>query len=78
MKIKEFLSPSDVMIDVRATDKVGLLKELAARAASALDLPVDVVANDIEKRDELGRRELAAASRSRTRAFVEVNKPFGS
>ena len=40
MKIEDFLSASDVAIDVRVSDKAGLLRELAARAASALDLAV--------------------------------------
>ena len=38
MKIRDFLSASDVAVDVRATDKAGLLNELAGRAASALEL----------------------------------------
>jgi PTS system nitrogen regulatory IIA component len=54
MDIRVFLSAADVAIDVRAADKAGVLKELAARAAAALNLPVDVVASEIEKRDELG------------------------
>ena len=76
MKIQEFLSPSDVMIDVRATDKVGLLKELAAHAASALDLQVDIVANDIEKRDELGSTGIGGGVSIPHARFRQVNKPF--
>ena len=77
MKIKDFLSPSDVMIDVRANDKVGLLKELAARAASALDLPVDAVANEIERRDELGSTGIGGGVSIPHARFREVKKPFG-
>jgi len=77
MKIKDFLSPSDVMIDIRANDKVGLLKELAARAASALDLPVDAVANEIERRDELGSTGIGGGVSIPHARFREVNRPFG-
>ena len=77
MKIKDFLSPTDVMIDVRATDKVALLKELAARAASALDLPVDGVANEIERRDELGSTGIGGGVSIPHARFREVKKPFG-
>jgi PTS system nitrogen regulatory IIA component len=77
MKIKDFLSPSDVMIDVRANDKVGLLKELAARAASVLDLPVDAVANEIEKRDELGSTGIGGGVSIPHARFRDLKKPFG-
>jgi Phosphoenolpyruvate-dependent sugar phosphotransferase system, EIIA 2 len=54
MNIKDFLSAADVAIDVRAADKASLLKELAGRAAAALNLSVEMVVSEIEKRDELG------------------------
>ena len=38
MEIRDFLSPSDIMIDVRASDKTHLLQQLSAQAANALDL----------------------------------------
>lgn len=77
MKIEDFLSASDVAIDVRASDKAGLLKELAARAASALHLSADSVANEIEKRDELGSTGIGAGVSIPHARFREVKKPFG-
>lgn len=77
MKIEDFLSASDVAIDVRASDKAGLLRELAARAASALDLAVDAVANEIEKRDELGSTGIGGGVSIPHARFREVKKPFG-
>jgi nitrogen PTS system EIIA component len=77
MKIKDFLSPSDVMIDVRANDKVGLLKELAARAACILNLPVDAVVNEIEKRDELGSTGIGGGVSIPHARFRDVKKPLG-
>jgi hypothetical protein len=41
MKISDVLSPTDVMIDVRTSDKGLLLRELAAKAASGLNLRLD-------------------------------------
>ena len=77
MQIKEFLSASNVAIDVRAIDKSGLLRELAARAASALDLPVDAVASAIEKRDELGSTGIGSGAAMPHARMREVEKPFG-
>ena len=44
MKISDLLSPADVLIDVRASNKRLLLQELAAKAAVSLGLGVDQVA----------------------------------
>jgi hypothetical protein len=44
MKISDLLSPTDVMIDVRASNKRVLLQDLAARAASSLSLSAEQVA----------------------------------
>lgn len=77
MKIKEFLAPSDVLIDFRARDKLGLLREISSRAASALKLPADAVAHEIVKRDELGSTGIGRGvciPHARLRA---VNKPYG-
>jgi PTS system nitrogen regulatory IIA component len=54
MEIEDFLSPSEVMLDVRASDKARLLNELARQAAAKLDLAPDAVAAALLKREELG------------------------
>ena len=54
MEIRDFLSPTDIMIDVRASDKTRLLQQLSAQAANALDLDSDEVSEQITKREELG------------------------
>jgi nitrogen PTS system EIIA component len=54
MRISDLLSPTDVMIDVRASTKRLLLQEFAAKAADGLGLPVDQVAPYLLKREELG------------------------
>jgi nitrogen PTS system EIIA component len=54
MKISDFLTPSQVMIDVKASDKERLLEQLSMEAADAAGLPADEVAREIAKREELG------------------------
>ena len=76
MNIKDFLSASDVAIDVPAADKAGLLKRLAARAAAALNLPVDMVVGEIEKRDELGSTGIGRGVAIPHARLREVKKPL--
>src|ERR1017187_6037024 len=47
-------SPTDVMIDIRASNKRLLLQEFAAKAADGLGLGVDRIAPYLLKREELG------------------------
>jgi nitrogen PTS system EIIA component len=54
MKIADLLSPKDVMIDVKCSNKRQLLQELAARAAAVAGLGADQVASHLLKREELG------------------------
>jgi PTS system nitrogen regulatory IIA component len=54
MKISDLLLPSDVIVDMRASNKRLLLQELAAKAAISLNLRVDQIAPHPLKREELG------------------------
>ncbi|MBN8988490.1 MAG: PTS sugar transporter subunit IIA [Rhizobiales bacterium] len=54
MKISDLLSPADVLIDVRTSNKRSLLEQLAANAAASLGLPVEQVTSHLLKREELG------------------------
>ena len=54
MEIRDFLSPADVMLDVRASDKARLLRQLSAQAAGELGLDPDQVSAEIAKREALG------------------------
>jgi PTS system nitrogen regulatory IIA component len=76
MKIKEFLSAADVAIDVRAADKATLLKELASRAAAAVNLPADMVVAEIEKRDELGSTGIGRGVAIPHARLREIKEPF--
>jgi PTS system nitrogen regulatory IIA component len=54
MKISDFVSPSDVAVDVRADTKQQLLRDLSAKVAAAAGLKAEDVASAIVKREELG------------------------
>jgi PTS system nitrogen regulatory IIA component len=54
MKVSDFLSSADVLIDVRATQKRQLLKELAQKIALTLALPPDLISAGLLKREDLG------------------------
>ena len=54
MKIRDVLSPNDIIIDVRPSDKMRLLRHLSAQAASELGLDPDEVSTLIAEREELG------------------------
>lgn len=54
MKISDFLSAADVMIDVRAASKHQLLLEMSRKAARSLGLPSEEMCAELEKREQLG------------------------
>jgi PTS system nitrogen regulatory IIA component len=76
MNIKDFLSAADVAIDVRAADKASLLKEMAGRAAAAVNLPADMVVAEIEKRDDLGSTGIGRGVAIPHARLREVRKPL--
>jgi PTS system nitrogen regulatory IIA component len=76
MKIKDFLSAADVALDVRAADKATLLKELAGRAAAAVHLPAELVAAEIEKRDDLGSTGIGRGVAIPHARLREIKKPL--
>jgi nitrogen PTS system EIIA component len=77
MNIKAFLSPSDVLLDFRARDKVAVLEELSSRAAAVLNLSADEIAHEIERREELGSTGIGGGVSMPHARFREVKKPFG-
>jgi nitrogen PTS system EIIA component len=54
MDIKDFLLPSEAIMDVRSNNKNRLLKELCTRAATSLKLDAETITNEILKREDLG------------------------
>jgi nitrogen PTS system EIIA component len=77
MKIPDLLSPADVMIDVRTSDKSALLRELAAKAASSLNLRIDQVAPLLLKREDLGSTGIGRGVAIPHARLPEFHRPFG-
>jgi PTS system nitrogen regulatory IIA component len=77
MDIEDFLNRSDVMLDVRGSDKVRLLRELARQAAAKLDLVPDAVADALLKREELGSTGTGGGIAIPHARLDGVTKPFG-
>ena len=77
MKVAEFLSPSDTVIDVRAQDKLRLLNELCNRAATALKLDADNVCAEILKREELGSTAVGGGVAIPHARVQHLATPFG-
>jgi PTS system nitrogen regulatory IIA component len=77
MVIRDFLSPADAPIEVRAPDKRRLLQDVASRAAAALDLPADRICNELLKREELGSTGTGGGIAIPHARMPEIKKPFG-
>jgi len=77
VEIKEFLDPSHVMIDVRAADKGGLLRELAANSAAALRLSPAAVTDALLQREKLGSTGTGGGIAIPHTRLPGIDKPFG-
>jgi PTS system nitrogen regulatory IIA component len=77
MKISDFLSPGDVMIDVAAADKQKLLLTLARKAGSIVDVMPEHVLAELKKREELGSTGVGGGVALPHARFRQVGKPIG-
>src|SRR4030081_1974392 len=77
MKISDLLSPADVMIDVRASNKRRLFQEFAAKAADGLGLHVDRIAPDLLKREELGSTGIGRGVAIPHARLPDLQRPYG-
>lgn len=77
MPITDFLSPADVLVDVRAAGKAELLSELTGRAATALKLPPELILKELLKREELGSTGLGDGVALPHTRLLQLTKPLG-
>jgi nitrogen PTS system EIIA component len=77
MAIRAILSQNDVVIDLRASDKVLLLKDLSARAALAAALDPALVSAEILKREALGSTGLGSGVAIPHARIPGLSKPCG-
>src|SRR5215831_15754100 len=78
MEIKDFLSPDDTLIKVRAPDKTRLLQDLAARAAAALNLDANLVSVELLKREALGSTGTGEGVAIPHARIPDLRKPYGT
>jgi len=78
MEIKDFLLPTDALVKVSASDKRRLLQELAARAASALNLAADRISAELLKREDLGSTGTGGGVAIPHARIPDLKKPFGT
>ena len=77
MKIPDFLSPANVVLDVRASDKSRLLQQLSTQAANELGLDPDEVFDQIAKREELGSTGVGNGVALPHTRLPSLKAPFG-
>jgi PTS system nitrogen regulatory IIA component len=77
MDIKEFLSPTDVLVDVAAPTKVVLLQKLAQHASDTLKLPAELISSALLKREELGSTGTGGGIAIPHARVPGLDKPFG-
>lgn len=77
MEIKDFLLPSDALVKPRVSDKRRLLQELAARAASALNLDANRISVELLKREDLGSTGTGGGVAIPHARIPDLKKPFG-
>jgi nitrogen PTS system EIIA component len=77
MKISDFLSPSQVMLDLRAGDKRRLLHQLSSQAAAEAGLDAGDVAKQIAKREELGSTGVGNGVALPHARLKGLKSPFG-
>jgi PTS system nitrogen regulatory IIA component len=77
MNISDFLSPSDVTLDVRANEKSRLLRQLSIEIAAKARLNADAVAVEIAKREELGSTGVGNGVALPHARLRELKTPFG-
>jgi PTS system nitrogen regulatory IIA component len=77
MKIFDLLAPTDVMVEVRTSNKRALLEEFAARAAGGLGVPADRVASYLLKREDLGSTGIGRGVAVPHARLPDVQRPYG-
>ena len=77
MKISDFLSLTDVMVDISANDKARLLRQLSARAAGKLGFDPEDVTKQIVKREELGSTGVGNGVALPHARIAGLKAPFG-
>jgi nitrogen PTS system EIIA component len=76
MKIKSILAPESVALDLRASDKLQLLRELAQRAAPRAGISAETVLGGLMRREELGSTGIGAGVAIPHARFDGIKEPL--
>jgi PTS system nitrogen regulatory IIA component len=77
MTIEDFLSPDDVLVDVRVADKTALLTDLAKRASAAVGVDHALICGELLKREDLGSTGVGAGLAIPHARVAGIARPFG-
>jgi nitrogen PTS system EIIA component len=77
MKITDFLSPGNALIDVAAVDKKKLLQTLARKAGTLVNVAPDHILAELQKREGLGSTGVGGGVALPHARFQQVGKPVG-
>jgi PTS system nitrogen regulatory IIA component len=77
MKLEDYFSPADVVLDLRCAAKTQVLQELAARAGARLRLAPAQIAGALLKREELGSTGVGGGIAIPHAPLSGLAKPFG-
>src|SRR3974377_2210330 len=77
MKISDFLSPKDVLIDIRAANKQQLLEQLCGKAAANVPVTTDDILVHLLKREGLGSTGVGNGVAIPHARFEALAKPVG-
>jgi nitrogen PTS system EIIA component len=77
MDIRDFLTPADTLIDLRADDKVALLETLAQHAAAPCKVAADRISAELLKREQLGSTGVGGGVAIPHARLAELKRPFG-
>ena len=77
MKISDFLSPKDVLIDIRAANKQQLLEQLCRKVAANVPVTADDILAHLLKREELGSTGVGNGVAIPHARFEALAKPVG-
>jgi PTS system nitrogen regulatory IIA component len=76
-QISNFLSSDNIVLDLRASDKATLLRDLSRRAAAIVHIPAETLYLELAKREQLGSTGIGEGIAIPHAQFAGLRAPFG-
>jgi nitrogen PTS system EIIA component len=77
LSLQDFLLPEHVVCNLRPGSKTAIIRELSRRAAEALQIPAEVIASALLKREQLGSTGMGSGFAIPHASIAGVKAPFG-